>query len=78
MTIEEIVHKSFLTSFKQWKLQHLYREANSCADALANRGGQSKANLTIFSSPPNFIQYLLLSDVLEIGEQRSIRIRSNM
>ncbi|KAF7833415.1 reverse transcriptase [Senna tora] len=44
-----------LSSLQQWKIRHCYREANTCADALANHGRLSRKQHAIFHNPPIFL-----------------------
>ena len=40
------------------KIQHCYREANKCADALARRGALLPCNFLVFDSPPTDVAFL--------------------
>ncbi|KAF7825324.1 reverse transcriptase [Senna tora] len=64
--------RSLLMSFRSWRIRHSYREGNKCADALANKGRETKADLTIFTSPPAIIRHLLLADILDIGDDHYV------
>ena len=44
------------------RIQHCYREANKCADALAHRGVTLKQDFTIFIDPPSDVAFLLNLD----------------
>nr|POE73260.1 putative ribonuclease h protein [Quercus suber] len=44
------------------RIQHCYREANKCADALAHRGVTLKQDFTIFIDPPSNVAFLLNLD----------------
>ncbi|KAF7844754.1 reverse transcriptase [Senna tora] len=44
-----------LLSFPEWNIRHCYREANKCADALANFGRLSKLQLSINNAPPAYL-----------------------
>ena len=41
------------------RIQHCYREANKCVDALARRGASLTQDFTIFMEPPSDIAFLL-------------------
>uniref|UniRef100_A0A7N2LUR7 RNase H type-1 domain-containing protein n=1 Tax=Quercus lobata TaxID=97700 RepID=A0A7N2LUR7_QUELO len=43
-------------------IQHCYRKANKCADALARRGAIMDQNFTIFMDPPFDVVFLLRLD----------------
>jgi len=53
-----------------FKIQHVLREGNSCADALTNHGRINQLHLTVFDSLPPFLSLLFLHDLLEIGNIR--------
>ena len=44
------------------RIQHCYREANKCADALARRGASLTQDFTIFMKPPSNVAFLLNLD----------------
>ncbi|KAL0012914.1 hypothetical protein SO802_008022 [Lithocarpus litseifolius] len=44
------------------RIQHCYREANKCADALARRGALMDQDFTIFLNPPSDVVLLLSLD----------------
>jgi hypothetical protein len=45
-------------------ISHLYREANQCADALANMGCELSCNIVYFDVCQNRIKHLFVSDSL--------------
>jgi len=45
-------------------VNHIYREANQCANAFANLGGSLDANLVLFNACPPQFSHLLTVDVL--------------
>jgi ribonuclease HI len=54
------------------EVRHTYREANKCADALANYGCMSRADIQFFTCCPNFIKDLFVADNLGISTPRLI------
>lgn len=44
-------------------ISHSYREANMCADGLANIGCRSSTNLIVYDDCPNQIRQVYLDDV---------------
>ena len=54
------------------KLQHCYREANKCADALARRGALLSCNFLVFYSPPADVTLLLSLDNAGFLYERSV------
>uniref|UniRef100_A0A2N9H633 CCHC-type domain-containing protein n=1 Tax=Fagus sylvatica TaxID=28930 RepID=A0A2N9H633_FAGSY len=44
-----------LNRFEQVSVIHIYREANSCADALAKAGGDQALDFITFNAPPLFV-----------------------
>lgn len=54
------------------KIQHYYRKANKCADALAQRG----VNLTqvvVFVDPPGDVMFLRNLDITRVMVNHSVR-----
>ena len=62
-------YKQLVTSFSQHCIRHIYREANSCADHLANLGCSQVLDFVLFSSPP--------VDLLNVFEADSQGLYSN-
>ena len=46
------------------KIQHCYREANKCADALVRRGALLSQDFAIFLEPSTDVSLLLSLDVI--------------
>lgn len=53
-------------------IHHIDREANACADALANLGCEGSFNMTMYKQPPAFLGQLLLADRMGVSTPRSI------
>ncbi|KAF7842718.1 reverse transcriptase [Senna tora] len=64
--------RHLLSTFESWNISHTYREANGCADLLANHARQSRCNYSAFTSPPVFLQSQLRWDKLHAGLLRRI------
>ncbi len=47
-------------------MQHIFREANQCADALANLGALLDIPFVIFANPPHVMENLLTFDKAEL------------
>ena len=56
--------KEGLQRIPQVKIQHCYREANKCADALARRGALLPQDFVIFLEPPSDVSLLLSLDAI--------------
>jgi len=55
--------KSMLNRFQQVQVNHIFREANSCADAMAKRGCLQQETFVMFNSPPSLdISSFITSD----------------
>lgn len=68
--------KSMRESFRGWRLMHKWREANLCADFLADlacdyRGGGAVVRL---DSLPDGLGALLLRDLMGLGEMRVVGV----
>lgn len=61
---------------QDWEISiaHSYREANACADCLANLGCDSKEPLIIYESCPVSLGQLLLADQLGVSVPRFISV----
>jgi ribonuclease HI len=59
---------------KDWvvEISHIYREANHCADALANLGCSHDSHLRVFDSCPSFMKDLYNLDLLGNSTPRLI------
>ena len=57
---------------QEWEVhvQHVYREANGCADALAKRGTCQRSLMTMFSECPTFVNVSYVRDLSGLGETR--------
>ncbi|GAU43826.1 hypothetical protein TSUD_399190 [Trifolium subterraneum] len=60
-----------------WKVtvEHSYRKANTCADALANIGCSLDYNIIFYDNPPTQLRHLLEADALRITTPRLILLR---
>ncbi|KAK7267371.1 hypothetical protein RIF29_20042 [Crotalaria pallida] len=56
----------------QVSVQHIYREANKCADAMANIGCNSDWGISFFDNPPPQVASLMLFDVMGGSSPRFI------
>ncbi|KAK9984436.1 hypothetical protein SO802_033961 [Lithocarpus litseifolius] len=54
--------KEGLKEIPMVRIQHCYREANKCTDALAHRGALMDQDFTIFLNPPSDVVFLLSLD----------------
>ncbi|KAF7813509.1 ribonuclease H [Senna tora] len=72
--VRSIVHEAslLLASFDGFKVQHRWREANNCADFLANLG-LSCSGRVLLAAPPSEIKQLLFADVVGILLPRVVR-----
>ena len=57
---------------QEWEvhMQHVYREANGCADALAKRGTHLWNMMTVYSECPTFVYVSYVRDLTGLGETR--------
>ncbi|CAL5436955.1 unnamed protein product [Camellia sinensis] len=55
----------------QCTAQHVYREGNLCADALAKLGAEQPEDILVVHEPPAEIRELLVADLLELGRERA-------
>ena len=57
---------------QEWEvhMQHVFREANSCADALAKRGTHLQTRMTMYSKCPNFVYLSYMRDLTGLGATR--------
>ena len=56
--------KAGLRDIPMVKIQHCYREANKCDDALVRRGALLSQDFVIFLEPPADVSLLLSLDVI--------------
>nr|POE62317.1 putative ribonuclease h protein [Quercus suber] len=54
--------KEWLKRIPRVKIQHCFREANKCADALARRGDLMYQDFPVFTSPPADVELLISLD----------------
>ena len=52
------------------QVQHIYREANECADALTKRGTHQQNLLTVYSNCPSFVYVYYIRDLAGLGVNR--------
>ena len=52
------------------RVQHIYREANACTDALAKRGTHQQNLLTVYSTYPSFVYVCYVRDLASLGVTR--------
>ena len=64
--------KEGLKLIPQVKIQHCYREANKCADALAQRGALLNVDYFMFLSPPTEVLLLVNLDNSGVTFDRSV------
>ncbi|GMP67668.1 hypothetical protein CsSME_00027579 [Camellia sinensis var. sinensis] len=55
----------------QCTAQHVYREGNLCADALAKLGAAQLEDILVVYDPPAEIRELLVADMLGMGRERA-------
>ncbi|KAF7825277.1 reverse transcriptase [Senna tora] len=67
--------KHYLSTFDQWELRHIYREANRCEDILANHARTTLCSRSTFLEPPDFLLPLLASDLLQVGTIRNVSFK---
>ncbi|KAJ1384087.1 Reverse transcriptase-like, partial [Sesbania bispinosa] len=48
--------------FEKIKWSHIYREANSCADLLANHGHSLDVGVQVYNNAPAFLVLALIAD----------------
>ena len=51
-------------------MQHMYREANRCADALAKWGTCQQTLMIVYSECPTFVNVSYVRDLTSLGEPR--------
>ena len=55
--------RKLLNQLPFWKIQHCYREANACANALVRKAVSLQQEFCILDSPPVGLSYLLIHDL---------------
>ena len=58
------------------KIQHCYRQANKCADALARRGALLPQDFVVFLEPPADVALLLSLDAAGVAFDRIVNVSS--
>ena len=58
------------------KIQHCYRQANKCADALAMRGALLPQDFVVFLEPPADVALLLSLDAAGVAFDRIVNVSS--
>ncbi|KAL4394709.1 hypothetical protein AHAS_Ahas02G0179100 [Arachis hypogaea] len=57
--------KEILTRLNKWRIKHIFRERNFCADVLAKMGHEKEPGITRYVHPPPWLKYHLLADIKE-------------
>ena len=52
------------------QVQHIYREVNACADALAKRGTHQQNLLSVYNGCPSFVYMYYVKDIAGLGSTR--------
>ena len=52
------------------QVQHIYHEANACADALAKRGTHQQELLSVYNGCPSFVYMYYVKDLANLGSTR--------
>jgi len=57
---------------QEWEVhvQHVYHEANGCADALAKWGTHHQNLMTVYGECPTFVNVSYVRDLTGLGESR--------
>ena len=58
------------------KIQHCYRQANKCADALARRGALLPQDFVVFLEPPADVALLLSLDAAGVAFDQIVNVSS--
>ena len=64
--------KTGLRDIPMVQIQHCYREANKCADALARRGALLPQDFVVFLDPPAEVSLLLSLDSAGVSYERCV------
>lgn len=56
------------------QIKHIYREANKCADLLANLGCDQHCSMVVYEQPPVAVLQALNADVLGVSTPRLISV----
>ena len=62
--------RELLTCIPHSRVQHCFREANRCADALARRGVKLPQDFCVFDNPPPDVSVILNHDNLGLSSNR--------
>ena len=76
MLFLEIVRRVGLRDIPVVKIQHCYRQANKCADALARRGALLPQDFVVFLEPPADVALLLSLDAAGVAFDRIVNVSS--
>ena len=65
---------------QEWEvhMQHVYREANGGANALAKRGTHHRNLMTVYSECPTFVNVSYVRDLTNLGESRLFALGSDV
>ncbi|CAL5353181.1 unnamed protein product [Camellia sinensis] len=55
----------------QCTIQHIYKEGNLCADAMAKLGVDQPEDILVVNDPPTKIRELLVSDMVGLARERA-------
>ncbi|KAF7827149.1 reverse transcriptase [Senna tora] len=64
--------RRFLSTFDDYKITHIYREANGCADILVKHARISQCSKSTFLEPPAFLRPQLVKDSKHSGSIRCV------
>lgn len=64
--------RSDLTSFPQFKVNHVFREGNRVADKIAQFAGQNSSDFCILETLPDFLAVDVLADSVGVAVPRSV------
>lgn len=56
--------RNLLEGMQACRIEHIYKEANGCTDALARLGKEQLMQFTVFTSIPDVIEKILYKDAL--------------
>ena len=62
--------RNLLTLEWEVHVQHVYREANGCANALAKRGTRQRTLETVYEHYPSFVNVPYIRDLTALGETK--------
>lgn len=67
--------RALLGRLSDYRIMHIYREGNSCADVLANEGCENlSSHLVIFEQAPAWVGNALRQDMLGVSTRRLISL----